>query len=364
MKASVFFFLLLAIVCEQQAGGYSVSGSTYNTDGSSSDVQAAISAASAGSTVLIPAGTYQWSSPVTVSADVSLQGAGTSSTTVACSGNNGLLVISNPTPFACTIGGITFNGNDASGNDHIGILIKTPALLHDCNFTSNGGLLDMVRFETNGGVIWNWTFYDHDRNEEAICFQNSVEGSATGGISPSWTANDTMGLADTNGTANCYVEDCTFNEMHLQALDFSDNSRVVVRHCTFNNSGFASHGLDSGLLGRANGKFIITRSFSRPLESAWLATRFRCPLSGGSTVGVAPALSSTTLCLISVRSGGETSLLSCSRSLTFAGGVRTCRAKQPGRRSTRLAKATTMAWFWTLFTFGATRVERASTVQA
>jgi hypothetical protein len=98
---------------------------------------------------------------------------------------NGLLIISNPTPFASTISGITFNGDNASGNDQIGFLIKTPALLHDCNFTSNGGLLDMVRFATNGGVIWNWTFYDNGQNEEAITFKNASGGSS--GVSPNWT---------------------------------------------------------------------------------------------------------------------------------------------------------------------------------
>jgi hypothetical protein len=173
------------------------------------------------------------------------------------------LIISNPTPFACTLSGITFNGDNASGNDQIGILIRTPALLHDCNFTSNGGLLDMVRFETSGGVIWNWTFYDNDQNEEAITFKDPAGGSS--GVSPNWTTNDTMGMADTNGTANTYVEDCTFNEMPLQALDLDDNSRVVIRYCTFNNSGIASHGLETSPYGTRqweiyNNNFIFSTS--------------------------------------------------------------------------------------------------------
>jgi hypothetical protein len=40
-----------------------------------------------------------------------------------------------------------------------------------------------------------------------------------------------MGMADTNGTANTYVENCTFNNMFLQATDFDDISGVVIRHC-------------------------------------------------------------------------------------------------------------------------------------
>jgi Pectate lyase superfamily protein len=192
------------------ASAYTVNGNgKISTNGSAADVQAAINAASARSTILIPAGKFSWSSPVTVRTDVALQGAGLSQTTVACSGNNGLLVISNPTPFACTVSGFAFLGNAASGNTQIGILINTPALLHDCSFVSNGA----------------------------------------NGVSPDWTSNDTMGMVDSNGTTNTYVEDCTFNEMTLQALDFDDNSRVVIRHCTFNNSGFTSHGLDSSPYG-------------------------------------------------------------------------------------------------------------------
>jgi len=233
---------------------YTTNGNgTISTNGSASDVQAAISAASAGSTVLIPAGTFSWSSPVTVSTDISLQGAGLSSTTVACSGDNGLLIISNPTPFACTVSGITFNGSNASGNDQTGIVINTPPLLHDCNFNSNGGYLDLIRFQVNGGVVWNWTFYDNDQNEEAISFKNPIGGSD--GQSVSWTSNDTMGMADTTGTANTYVENCTFNEMQLQAMDFDDNSRVVVRYCTFNNSGCTSHGLDTSPYGTRQWEF-------------------------------------------------------------------------------------------------------------
>jgi Pectate lyase superfamily protein len=230
------------------ASAYTAGGNgTLSTNGSAADVQAAINAAAAGNTVLLPTGHFSWSSPVKISKDVSLRGAGLSSTTVACSGDNGLLIISNSTPFACIVSGIAFNGSAASGNNQIGIVVDTPALLYDCSFVSNGGLLEMIRFATNGSVIWNWTFYDNDQNEEAISFKKLIGGA--NGVSPDWTSNDTMGTADSKGTANTYVENCTFNEMAFQALDLDDNSRVVIRHCTFNNSGFSSHGLDTSPYG-------------------------------------------------------------------------------------------------------------------
>jgi hypothetical protein len=121
----------------------------------------------------------------------------------------------------------------------------------------------MIRFEVNGGVVWNWTFYDNDQNEEAITFKDPTGGAS--GVSPSWTTGDTMGTADVNGKANTYVEDCTFNEMMLQAMDLDDNSRVVIRHCTFNNSGMSSHGLDTSPYGMRqwelyNNTFVFSTS--------------------------------------------------------------------------------------------------------
>jgi hypothetical protein len=53
--------------------------------------------------------------------------------------------------------------------------------------------------------------------------------------------------------------------MAVQALDFSDSSRAVIRHCTFNNSGMTSHGLDTSLYGARhweiyNNNFIFSTS--------------------------------------------------------------------------------------------------------
>ena len=265
--------LILILACISASAHTKNGNGTISTDGHEADVQAAIDVASAGDIVLIPAGHFSWSHPVTVRTDVSLQGVGqspigkggngTHSTMVGCSGNNGLLIISNPTPFACTVSGISFNGDNAHGNDQIGIVINTPPLLHDCSFESSGGLLEMIRFRINGGVVWNWTFYDKDQNEEAITFKDPSGGAH--GVSQSWTTNDTMGMADGNGTANTYVENCIFDEMTLQAVDIDDNSRAVIRYCTFNNSGFSSHGLDSSPYGTRqwevyNNTFIFSTS--------------------------------------------------------------------------------------------------------
>jgi hypothetical protein len=267
LLAITLAFLSIAI---GGARAYTLSGSTYTTNGSQSDVQSAINAAPTGATVLIPAGSFSWSSPVTVSTNIALKGAGTSSTTLV-SGNNGLLVISNPTPFASQVSGITFNCTAATNAPQAGVDVKTPTLLHDCVFNANGGIR-MVLFEVNGSVLWNWTFYDNDKNDEAIGFKKAGDGP--GGQSTDWSSNDTMGMSDKNGTANTYVENCTFNQMVVQALDLDDNSRVVIRYCTFNNSGFSSHGLDTSPYGMRqweiyNNTFVFSKTGTDPAGNAY-----------------------------------------------------------------------------------------------
>jgi hypothetical protein len=244
---------------------------TISTNGSAADVQAAIRSASGGNVVLIPSGTFNWTSQVVVSSDVSIEGAGAAKTTIVDADDNlafaGMLAISNPRPFACSVSGITFNGNSLHNGNTFLVQILTPALIHDNNFLSNGGLLDQMRFVCNGGVVWNCTFYDFDGNEEGITFQNSA--GSPNGVSPDWTTGSTLGTLDASGTLNTYIEDCTFTDMVLQAMDLSDNSRVVVRHCTFNNSSIVSHGLDTGPYGTRqweiyNNNFVFTTSGRTP----------------------------------------------------------------------------------------------------
>ena len=59
-------------------------GTTYNSNGSSADVQAKLNLCSNGDTVTLPAGTFTWTHKVSrnVPADVTLQGAGTSTLAV------------------------------------------------------------------------------------------------------------------------------------------------------------------------------------------------------------------------------------------------------------------------------------------
>jgi hypothetical protein len=113
-----------------------------------------------------------------------------------------------------------------------------PVLLHDCYFETNGGaVVYAVEWITNGGVIWNCKFASNYNFAGGIQFKCSDNST--------WATPSTMGTADVNGTANTYVEDCTFTGMYLGCTDFDDDSRTVIRHCTIDNSALYSHGQDT-----------------------------------------------------------------------------------------------------------------------
>src|SRR5438552_9772073 len=64
---ALFLGIVFASYCE---------ATVYNSDGSAANVQALQDAASDGDTIAIPAGTFTWSTPVTISKAIKLQGAG------------------------------------------------------------------------------------------------------------------------------------------------------------------------------------------------------------------------------------------------------------------------------------------------
>ena len=338
MKPYVVFCIILSN--HLSVMGFTAAGTrTLQTDGSESDVQAALATAGSGYTVLMPAGTFTWSGTLTISnVGVHLEGAGsgrvigrsTSSVTIGtgaktfitqsglqitngqtltiertgtevvngiATGVRGYMVgtVSNytdtnlvmnitssaggtnaqhlwiiSTSAATTIvhnaPGVLLNlGECRSGNIAIaGIRFVTaagtdayvtitptlggqPALVHDCYFESTANL-DCIRTASNRGVVWNCSFValPFSRAQLAIHMMCSAE--------PAWTTPSTMGMADTNGTSNFYVEDCDFDAW-LNCTDFAVNCRSVVRHCIMNNSGCGTHGADTGPFGARHYEF-------------------------------------------------------------------------------------------------------------
>lgn len=117
-----------------------------------------------------------------------------------------------------------------------------PALIHDNYLETNGGMLRSVEMATNRGVIFRNRFHSQLQDDGAI-------GCKAPGLLSSWLTPHSMGTADLDGRSNLYIEDNYFDRVFLQALDFDDNSRVVLRHNTFDNSALTSHGADTSTHG-------------------------------------------------------------------------------------------------------------------
>lgn len=221
----------------------------YRSDGSIGDTQRTLQFVPSGSTVVIPNGTYSWSSPILITNDVNLRGESIGGVTIIDNYESGTLItVNNRTPFAVSISALKFvAGRGGTSRGGVILSVNRPMLVHDVDFETGGNVVRSVFWTCNGGIIWGCRFYSHDEDDNAIGFQNSSGNAA--GVSPDWSSPDTFGTQDLDGRRNTYVEDCTFKDIYLQALDFSDNSRTVVRHCRFDNSALTSHGLDSGAYG-------------------------------------------------------------------------------------------------------------------
>ena len=118
-------------------------------------------------------------------------------------------------------------------------------LIHDCWFKVKPNS-PAIRTETNSVVIYQCSFDSPFSAVEAIMMKWETWHITTGNLS--WTTVDTLGNRDSNGNKNFYVEDCDFHYF-LNSMNFDSNSRVVVRHCTFDNAGIGSHGADTSPYG-------------------------------------------------------------------------------------------------------------------
>jgi chitodextrinase len=118
-----------------------------------------------------------------------------------------------------------------------------PVFIHD-DFFLGYTYGDQIKSHTNRGVIWNDSFVSLPFSQAPIAIHLPAPS-----LSTSWTSPSTMGTNDTTGTSNLYVEDVDFHGW-LNATDFDDNARSVIRHSLFDNAGFGVHGPDSSSFGQ------------------------------------------------------------------------------------------------------------------
>lgn len=159
-------------------------------------------------------------------------------------GASNLFGLTEDTTGSVQVSGIRMMRGTGTGS-HVGISPTTsgkPVKVHDCWLDCAGSTI-AINSTTTRGLVYECSFVNLTPGS------TDTEGLKIEGPNDSWTTASTMGSADTNGTANFYVEDCDFHCM-MTSHDADDSSRVVVRYCTFNeSSGGGSHGADTSEYG-------------------------------------------------------------------------------------------------------------------
>lgn len=227
----------LAIAC-----GYTLSGSVYKTDGSQSDVQAALSEARDGSVIELPSGSFNWSSGVTSDSAVTIQGQGASSTSVT----NGSS--SNPPKFWCInlqcgesesrVSGIAFKGQ--YGVDIHSSPSSAVFRVDNCSFdcgTVQGVLLQI--WGNGKGLVDHCSFSGGGGSE-------MIHNMGMGGENPAgWEDNVYPGT-----DKMVFIENCTFSKNPMadpyfwgtSALQGYYGSRTVMRYNKLNYAHIDQHG--------------------------------------------------------------------------------------------------------------------------
>jgi hypothetical protein len=200
---------------------------------SSADVQNAINSAHDGDTVLVPQGSATWTTTVTVTPAITLEGAGIGNTVISSSLGPGLDVESD-NKGEVRVTGFTFNGRGAETFGPVN-LTGNEVRMDDCLFTDCG--LFCAISSDGFGVIDHCTF---DESDAGLYMQNPSYGGASYGDG-SWAAPDNWGT-----TNFMYIENCVFNGVgQVGAMDGCAGARWVFRHNTVNDDILVAHGADS-----------------------------------------------------------------------------------------------------------------------
>ncbi|HSZ01595.1 MAG TPA: hypothetical protein VK788_19000 [Terriglobales bacterium] len=262
MTRKIWFVSPLLLICLS----YGAHAAVVNAAScSSSDVQAAVSSAAAGDTVVIPSGNCTWTFPVTIAGKgIIVQGQTT------CSGTPVSSCVDNTNIADDTSGdnpAFNITGLDATHFVQLtGVTITTQAAIADgviqiygagsSNFTNSVSFrVDHVHLKhptTSGRGISVFGVYgliDHflvdvtdvSGSDQSISIYGSSIGN-DGGFTP-WM--NPLSLGTDNAV---YVEDSTFNynNQNEDAVDAYTGGRVVIRYNAFNNISQGFHGTDSG----------------------------------------------------------------------------------------------------------------------
>ncbi len=298
-------FFLFCLLCAAAFGYTGPVSGVYTTDGSVADVQAAVTAAVAGDTVLIPsngATGYTWTSPLTINKAIHLKGetvitdAGTS--TPSTNGNAGTIIFDGQTTDRTSgalillthealtgiarISNLEFRGSVAATSQRFTGVIKVVGSNTSSTFGNSQWSISNVKFDGIYGRvmgIYAWSGLIHD------CWINSLgysmilfDGRRNSGVQQghtSWAADSDafMGTAD----EGVYVENTTAVSTGNNVLtDCFAGARIVIRHCYLQNASIENHGTESTRVYRG-GRWIAAHdnTLHRSLGAgkAWLLFR-------------------------------------------------------------------------------------------
>jgi len=243
------------------------------------DVQTAINSATVGTTVNVPAGSCSWvGSTITLAKAITLQGAGQASLGTSCplsGGQTNITLGGNQSVIITKQTGVVriqkFNFDTGAGGSPVYPIViqgswqgTQPVIVNNNSFCTTGNVTNIFDIFVPGGAIFsNNIFVDTGFN--GCCFSIKV-----GNSSQSWTTADSLGMHDTSGLLNHYIEGNTFYGASNGVTDCDDGCRMVVRHNTFSFGGLNSHGQDTSPQGMREWE-IYNNQFLYPNSSSTLA---------------------------------------------------------------------------------------------
>ena len=253
--------LLLLLIATSTRAACTGSSPTWTTTPDSASVQTCITNATAGDTINISSGSASWGlHSVVLAKALTLNGAGIGVTNITVTAHStfditkqsAIIRIKNLTFIAATGANtlphpITINGPWPTGQ---------PVIFQNVAFSVNDDT-PIDNFVAGGTIFSRISFASTHYGDFFMTVKDLTHTT-------SWTTADSLGMNDSSGLLNVYVEDSTFSGGANGVFDCDDNCRIVIRHNTFSESGgFNSHGHDSSPYGMREFE-IYNNSFLYP----------------------------------------------------------------------------------------------------
>jgi hypothetical protein len=235
MRPKTVSVLLIALLCVTLAT--TGPGATFDSDGSAKSVQLLHdNSAKDGDTITVPAGEFTWSTAVTISKGITIQGAGFESTKIVSSVNSNRFTLNTTSGKKYRITGLDLTGPAGLTNNNPTIFVKGfshQVRVDNCRFDIDStwnvfygdwalGVIDHCQFY---GAMTS-IFVSHAR------WGNKTEGDGSYQDDPGYGTDKAV-----------FIEDCYFQEStNRPMMDAEPGSRVVVRKNKMVNNSVQNHG--------------------------------------------------------------------------------------------------------------------------